>query len=141
MFPHKTGILKFHSTKEALRTFEEHPVLQLKSKLNVDDKAFTLVKKRTFLNPFDRKMLFGEIRCEIAENQISYDIRVSDLMKYILLLDGVVLVVIALSQLLDNEFQLGFLLLSIGVIFALITYFWINTEIYYLEKVLKKALG
>jgi hypothetical protein len=38
--------------------------------LNIEDTEFTLVKKRSLFNPFERKIVFGEIRGAIAKNQI-----------------------------------------------------------------------
>ena len=61
-------------------------------------------------------------------------------MKGIILVDAILLIAFGLFQLLDNQFQLGLLILGVTLIFALVAYFWITIEIHYLEKILKKEI-
>ena len=145
MYPHKTIIFDYRATPEELvtllnRRFGDDTVLSLTHQLNIEDTEFTLVKKRSLFNPFERKIVFGEIRGAIAKNQIIYDIRVSNIMKGIILVDAILLIAFGLFQLLDNQFQLGLLILGVTLIFALVAYFWITIEIHYLEKILKKEI-
>lgn len=136
MFPNKSGYIKSNQNYERLINifkdeFKNGKTLKLENKIT--EGKFTIKKQSSLFNPFDRKIIMSEIKGQIVENEIQYEIRITNSMKFIFWIDSIALLIIGIYQITNKEYETGIMIISFLLIMILISYFWLNNELNYLE--------
>lgn len=146
MFPNRSGQLPLrgnfeHLVKIMLDRFTDGRPLKLKNEKELQEWKFRLEKRNQIFNPFERKLILAEIKGQIVDHQISYQIGMSVLMKLVFWIDSMALLFLTIWFLSEGEFETGFMVLGFIVLMALIIYFWLLSDLNYLENRFKEQVN
>ncbi|MEL6986355.1 MAG: hypothetical protein AAGK97_00855 [Bacteroidota bacterium] len=138
MIPRISGKIKTNNSfddlvKIMLDNFKSGKKLVLENENELKKGRFTLKKKNKIFNPFDIKLIMGEIRGQIIENEIEFKIEMSNLMKFIFWFDMIILIILSILFFSNKEYETGFVILGFIILASVITYFWFKIELKYLE--------
>ena len=107
--------------------------MELKNEDELKEGKLTLKKRNQIFNPFDRKLIMGEIKGQIIDSQINYKIEMSNLMKFIFWFDMIILLFLSIGLLSNGEHETGLVIFGFVMLAIIIIYFWLKSELKYLE--------